>query len=944
MKNLLFSICVALSSVSLLADTREWNKTDEAEGWWSTAWSQDANWVGSVQPAEGDSVELSAAPDAGIDRISTIIQSDTSYKIDTLSGTASYDILFGLNINLYVRDPSQFFGMFRTGENSWHQQGYNGSQPASLWLEATAAHSPVVNYIDARYGFDLRVADAGTSAEVLSVVNTKPGFFSKKGLGELVATFDQGNDQTTYVEQGTLTVRPSGGAVDLGGAMLISGNAYVSGAKLGVKAGETVKIGAAMANGGALVKVGDGKLVVGRVVPLDVDGGYETGKADVLVQGGSIGTLARQPLDTSAITTDPYLHLDASQAGAFTFDTGDSTLISSWKDLTSTAQRTATAGCAEGGRLPKLIANGLNDMPIVDLGTFRGDANAGDGTDGYFSFENTSVRAGFFVLRQKEANTRAFFIGDGSGDYSFHRGDNDKLVHAWYWGGGASPRVAIADWRVDGAPADVQRYRLAANEFHLVSFENGENNSPQNTIGRDRVCRYGGLEIAEVILYDRNLQPGERAAIEAYLLEKWGLASTPVRRPTATFGTITFGAETSFEFDAGKNASVDTISGRGIFVKTGSGAVSAGELAGATGVVVRAGSLAIGVPQVDDVIAQATFHVDPSLETSLEKNGSGLVTKISDVRGEVLRYATTSPASAAAGPSLYELPNGKSMLDFGTYCSALAQGDSCGMLWNEKIDNVHSAIIVVERKSGNDNFLLGDRIDYPLHSGANLVAGNSAEIVRDGNAVWMIDGETIAGNPADTAWPEGVHVIAFSCPKRMSSGVLWQGINAQYFAQDRDQPCRIGGMRYGEVMVFQQSLSEAALKAVSQALMAKWLSTEETSRNEFNCLSVGAGANCSMAGSVAIADNGSIDIGFARAGGSGVIEIAGVATLGRNVAVTVGPDPKGSVAVISVGGFAEGAADAIKTWTLNGESPKFTIVDNVLYANCKRVGLMVLVR
>ena len=341
MKNLLFSICVALSSVSLLADTREWNKTDEAEGWWSTAWSQDANWVGSVQPAEGDSVELSAAPDAGIDRISTIIQSDTSYKIDTLSGTASYDILFGLNINLYVRDPSQFFGMFRTGENSWHQQGYNGSQPASLWLEATAAHSPVVNYIDARYGFDLRVADAGTSAEVLSVVNTKPGFFSKKGLGELVATFDQGNDQTTYVEQGTLTVRPSGGAVDLGGAMLISGNAYVSGAKLGVKAGETVKIGAAMANGGALVKVGDGKLVVGRVVPLDVDGGYETGKADVLVQGGSIGTLARQPLDTSAITTDPYLHLDASQAGAFTFDTGDSTLISSWKDLTSTAQRTA---------------------------------------------------------------------------------------------------------------------------------------------------------------------------------------------------------------------------------------------------------------------------------------------------------------------------------------------------------------------------------------------------------------------------------------------------------------------------------------------------------------------------------------------------------------------------------------------------------------------------
>lgn len=946
-----------LAAISVLAETRTWIKTDSPEDYWGTAWSNGdgANWQGGVKPTASDTASFMTQPDEGIDKVNVLIQSGDQVSVDTLEGLSSYDVLFHNSTLFAVRDPSQFFGAFRVAANAWHNQGYNGGQLGVLSLLASETHVPVVNTYDARFISEVCVP-WGTMAEIRHVVNTEPGFFMKEDdnaafAGDLSATFDQGVGQYVRVNAGSLTVRETERPVDLGGAILKQG------AMLGVAANETAKVGTASGEGGTVVKSGEGKLKLGSILAFgnnpDNDC-YPLPSADISVVGGSVGTMAPIAIDEQLIVTDPFLHLDASAEGSVVQEDGT---VVEWKDVSSSHLRSVIGLSypAEGGRRPVLVADAPDGKPYMDCGMYADTAggNPGDGTAGYFrlmaELDQYAAKAGFFVIRQKEENTHVQFLGDSpdmynSNDpYGFLRGDWGRLVHAWAWGGGASFKSTYGDWRVDGVSVDVRRYRLAPGEFHLVSFAIGEAVNQYRLLigGNQGFNRFGGLDIAEVVLFDQALADGEREALEKRLMEKWLDRTHPLSSTSVAVGTVSFASGVAPTVDTDKDMSVDALVGSGTLVKEGAATLTASSASGIDGVDVRGGVLDLSLSSDISVLGEAYLHFDPSDESTLTKAEDGRVVKIEDLRGNgrsaVPSHLTVSH-SPVKGPALIDGPaSGFKLLDFGVCGFVFPGEDSCGMRWSEDHTAVNAAVIVVN-KVGNGEVpgLLGDS-DGTAFATVTKVLTNDSNLRK---ATWLLDGEPF--DPTQTDWPQGLHVIAFNIPAKDASGNPLYGVPANMFAQDRDEHVcnRIGGLGYGEMAVFNRALTPAELTALSNHFTEKWLGQLPPPGLVVDNLSVAAGSTFKLSGGLGIQDNSSVSFGFAKSAPTPV-EVTGGVQLGENVVVTI-PDGKGRLPILKADAFT--GTEALKTWTLNGESRRFEIADGVLYAKCSGAGMMIIIR
>ena len=937
-----------LAAISVSAETCTWIATDSP----SSSWMEPANWQNGATPEAGDTASFSAQPT--VDKVGVYLPSYNSRTVDAIEGLSSYDILFQLSTLLTVRDPSQFFGAFRVDYNSGNQ-GYNGGQLGGLFLQADETHVPVVNTYDARFISEVRVP-WGTTAEIKHVVNTEPGFFqlqkesdSMPFAGTLVAAFDQGIGQFVRVNNGSLVVREAERPVDLGGVILARGTT------LGVEAGETAGVGTVSGEGGTVVKTGAGKLALASVVALDNDGGYPLPVADISVQDGSLGTLAPVAIDETSIVTDPFLHLDAAAEGAVVESEGT---ITEWKDVTSSKLRSTTALCYPAdGRRPVLVRDAPDGKPYVDCGTFTDKVmNPGDGTAGYFQLtgDNSacSLKSGFFVIRQKAEDTHAHFIGDLY-SFSFLRGDWGRLIHAYAFGGGADFKACYGEWRVDGVSVDVRQYRLAPGEFHLVSFELGEavyQGCIQIGGCQGANCgngMFGGLDIAEVVLFDQALAAGEREALEKRLMEKWLDRTHPLASTSVEVGTVSFASGVAPTVDTDKDMSVDALVGSGTLVKEGAATLTASSASGIDGVDVRGGVLDLSLSSDISVLNEAYVHFDPSDETTLTKSDDGRVVAMADVGGNG-RSAVPSHQSAyssVAGPALIDAPvSGLKLLDFGPRTLVYPGPGTCGMRWSEDHVSIKGGVIVVNKSSGaRVSCLLGDSFEAPFRIDdvdEQTILSKSSGRGELKKATWLLDGVPI--DPTETVWPDGVHVIAFSIPEKDESGNPLYGVPANLIAQDQDDSVTIwiGGLGYGEVAIFERSLTPAELTNVSDHFVEKWLGRQSTGGLSVNNLAVAAGATFRMTGGLAIADGSSVSFGYAKSAPTPV-EVTGGVQLGENVAVTI-LDGKGRLPILKADAFT--GTEALKTWTLNGERRRFEIADGVLYAKCSSAGMMIIIR
>ena len=978
MKRIIYGFAAVFAAGSLLADTAVWTKTDEYEnlnGDNSSYLTNPANWQSGSAPQSGDSLSFPNQPDPGVERISAALPGGyTDYIFDTISGLAAYDFTFGKENKVTVNDASGFYGVFRVRYNHAHSGSGYDAYPAQFTLNATSEHVPVVNNLDNRFYFAVNVPTTGTKAVVSNVVHTAPGAFRKQGAGELEATFTAGSDHKVYVDEGQLTVHTNAQSVALGQALVFET------ASIGVCSGETIGVGAIAANGGTLSVKGSGDLLVGTLVNRDAQGHSNlVGKVNVELENGGFGVLPVQAVDSAKIVSTPYIHLDASAENVFTFDAEDPTLVATWSDPDSGLTATGTAR-ADGGRLPKYVANGLNGKPVIDFGTGTDKNHSGDGTAGYVAFTETpTVRAAFLVCRRKDLSVAVPFLGGDQEWKCPFRGYPDVPASflVWEGEGNPSPNIYLGDARVDGVAIDIRSFLFSDTDFHVLSLEVGEDmhagagNNGTSFVGAAPYWQqFGGMELAEAIIYDAPLAEGERVEIEKQLLAKWLPAKAPTTARTMEIGTLSFSSSGDMPVTANRNMSVETISGEGTLVKKGTGSLAVGSLLGVGGVDVKAGTLAFSVEGSSggepDIMKNAWYRMDPSNVTTLTTNEEGRVTRIADANGGTSYFEKSYlffehpdyynwDRPHVEGPSIVAAPTtGLNLLDFGPYQKPnTSNSESIGMdlvvnghhisedmHWVDAARTafVRTVIAVVEKTGGGSD---GDKqafVGGRLWSKFSTTQGMLSDSKNDDANVstWYFDGN--ACDPTTTVWPEGgLHVIACSYPE--PSNDLPVHLLAQ--ENDKDSPDHMGGLRYGEVLLFKEALSPADLRQVALYLKEKWLGSEKDTSMGYSTISVAAGASCSITGDITIADDSTVTIGTARTG-NGTVTVDGTVTIGKRVAVEIS-NGKGRIPLVTATAFEE--TDSLSTWTLNGSRLRYSIgEDGTLYAECGSPGFVLIVR
>ncbi len=232
-----------------------------------------------------------------------------------------------------------------------------------------------------------------------------------------------------------------------------------------------------------------------------------------LYNGGKVEFTARQ---TSATCPVPgvALHVDAN----CNVETGTGGKVLFWGGVDGAGY--ACTNRQGAGDAPTLVANGLNGMPVVDFG-------AASSTQHLVWHTNIMVRALFYVM--KAENKFVSFCGSVCPEMDvvdhFTR-YNNNLAYIYDPSVQMGARGGIV--RLDGYRIlNPQSYNLVTNSFKLLGHTL-DCPAMANAFGCGalektnlRAQRTGGLQLAEVLIFDRKLSDDESLAIQAYLRYKW---------------------------------------------------------------------------------------------------------------------------------------------------------------------------------------------------------------------------------------------------------------------------------------------------------------------------------------------------------------------------------------------------------------------------------------
>ena len=139
---------------------------------------------------------------------------------------------------------------------------------------------------------------------------------------------------------------------------------------------------------------------------------------------------------------------------------------------------------------------------------------------------------------------------NGASQYDWHRGGTLAGIYRRCHDDPLTcPNAAFGVWKgawyMDGARIDATATGLGSNKWHVVTAALAPDAPPATADGfafdgrwfagdATFATRSGGQSLAEVLVYDRTLDDGERVAVEAYLSSKWGFTQSAHTCP-ATF-------------------------------------------------------------------------------------------------------------------------------------------------------------------------------------------------------------------------------------------------------------------------------------------------------------------------------------------------------------------------------------------------------------------------
>ncbi|MBR2837801.1 MAG: hypothetical protein IKE55_03355 [Kiritimatiellae bacterium] len=304
---------------------------------------------------------------------------------------------------------------------------------------------------------------------------------------------------------------------DLDALTVASANTPVSVSSQGGDGKGVLRVANVSAYGGTLVKTGDGTLEMGRVSPAGVT---------VSVQGGAVA-FAPPPAAPDSPADAPYMWLDATQTSSLTFtnESGSVDYVGRWADRRAEYAATRYAAPQGAGlqdvppNAPYMVYGAQNGLNAISFG--KTNALKGGDSSWFKMPSGTIVYEGFMVVKVYSTTTYGVNLFDNYNNLDFLRSSTTALLSSTY----ANLRGRLARWSVDGAVTDPVRDGSFRNDgvYHVVHFSSTEQLGI-TSLAKDRLglgSQWGMMEMGEILLYDRRLDPAERDRTERYLMRRW---------------------------------------------------------------------------------------------------------------------------------------------------------------------------------------------------------------------------------------------------------------------------------------------------------------------------------------------------------------------------------------------------------------------------------------
>ena len=205
-----------------------------------------------------------------------------------------------------------------------------------------------------------------------------------------------------------------------------------------------------------------------------------------------------------SVTSSAIFWLDASAMSTIT--TNASGQVTKWASRVGSNYAKAPAS----GLTYPTFDDTTYGIKTVDFGAL------GSNKDLLINTRMTTIRTVFLVVKIV-ADGGAFWLGDSSNTYDFHRGGNGAYANATY--GKKFDKV----WNGFDQVANINTDIPDPSVFNVITLQMNAN-TIAGSLTRDRAQsgRNGGRQLSELICFNKTLTDAEREAVIRYLEMKWG--------------------------------------------------------------------------------------------------------------------------------------------------------------------------------------------------------------------------------------------------------------------------------------------------------------------------------------------------------------------------------------------------------------------------------------
>lgn len=586
------------------------------------------------------------------------------------------------------------------------------------------------------------------------------------------------------------------------------------------------------------------------------------GESYLSLHDGAVTLHGRPGGNAPALVPGAAVHLDASSPDAFEFDGAGK--VRTWRAMPGTAVSAAAVSALSGFETvaaPTVVTDAATGKPVVDFGAYAANAAAQQGTSAALGLSETlrNVRELFIVFRDKSPKgIRPQFVGCSlrEDERLFFRQTEGALFDQENSDNNAAMPVRAGEIRVDDQAEPFEVQGDFSRRLHVVSVGVNTNLTAagDNPVAYLAMAggadRFGGIQIAEILLYTNALTSAERRQNNAALLGKW--------RPAAEARVWDYGELRFLSAAPEVTVAEGTVAVREItlahtttrLVKKGAGTLLVGRLSRPGLVIeVQEGNVRF----VDTVVrgddpqpaADPFCWFDATAAASLVPDGATGIAQWRDRRdgtnhyGKALHLAPPTATTTLAGGTAVKHPNptlntaaadGRALVDLGDVCVADTQkAETLGASTSLRlyIDGSVS-------DSGTPNTREGYVVYYKTDETSCPVASSSYNLFNLRNSskdlfahpfychthviggYWRYDGLAIDPTACANTCGE-VHIVSFRFASK-------RAIDA--FCTDRGSiQYQIGGAKIGEVLYYDRLLTDQERRDTEAYLFRKWKDT-----------------------------------------------------------------------------------------------------------------------